>query len=493
MGDAGAGRYRVPRFAIAFPSQESQMGSQRTLIPIAGERNPIYFVVAHRPGVIQRAATVKTNARVAVAPIVFFQIYLTASVLTFAFGPWAWPVSNPWQLYTFVFMAQAALLAGYLSALKKRPRPGSLNLPVRSAVAVSVVLNWLWLGQVYKYRTGATDLNGAVASLVAGFTNPGQQYGDRMNNYAMGAQAPAGIMNYITLLMFPILWIALPLGVVFWNQLSRWVRIALVGSIILNLLTWVAAGTNKGIADFVLLLPCLLIARSPTMLLNIKVRKLALVGLVAILGSALLFTFFSMGMLGRVGGRMAMSYDSSSGAVANSDNVLLRFVIPELQGPIAAFATYFSQGYYGLSLSLKEPFIFCYGVGHSYFLEGLSRHLVDTPILESTYPARIEASGWNLYRHWNSLYPWIASDLSFPGTIVFMFLLGRLVALVWMDVAFCRNPWAVCLLPLLLIMLFYIPANNQVLAFSDAAMPFWTLLLVWSFSRSGAKRKYLKL
>jgi hypothetical protein len=32
-------------------------------------------------------------------------------------------------------------------------------------------------------------------------------------------------------------------------------------------------------------------------------------------------------------------------------------------------------------------------------------------------------------------------------------------------------------------MLFYIPANNQVLGFAQTALPFWTLLPLWFFSR----------
>jgi hypothetical protein len=103
--------------------------------------------------------------------------------------------------------------------------------------------------------------------------------------------------------------------------------------------------------------------------------------------------------------------------------------------------------------------------------------------MNDTYPARIDVRSWDLYGKWHSLYPWIASDLSFPGTIVFMFVIGWFFGLVWIDVAFCQNPFAVCLFALFLIMLFYIPANNQVLGFAQTALPFWTLLPLWFFSR----------
>jgi hypothetical protein len=468
------------------------MRSEEALGERLSKRDPVRFDKAEYKLRIPPPPCPKVNRRIALFPIIFFQIYLTVSVLTFAFGPWQWPVSNPWQLYFFLILAQLALLAGYLTALKKQPRPSSIKLRVPVAVAVSLLFNYLWIGQTYKIRSGQDfDLSGFVAGAISGLTNPGQRYDDKIKNYLSMATGASTIQGYITLLLFPLLWIAFPLGVVFWTRLSIKVRVALVVWTILDLSTWVAAGTNKGIADFILLLPCLLVARKPAMLANFTLRDVMVVGLIAIIGITALVSFFSVGIVGRSGGRLVMFYDPTSGITADPNHPALRYLPLELQGPLATFSSYFSQGYYALSLSLIEPFKFCYGVGNSYFLEGLSRHLVDAPIINDTYPARIEWNRWDRYGKWHSIYPWIASDLSFPGTIVFMFLIGRLFALVWLDVAFCRNTWAVCLLPLLLTMLFYVPANNQVLGFAAAAMPFWAFLLIWSFSRArgGAKRR----
>src|ERR1035441_388829 len=114
---------------------------------------------------------------------------------------------------------------------------------------------------------------------------------------------------------------------------------------------------------------------------------------------------------------------------------------------------------------MREPFEFCYGVGNSYFFEGLTRKLVASPIINRSYPARIETYGWNRYERWHSLYTWLASDVSFYRVVVLMFLVGRLLARVWLDVVVNKDPMAVSLFPLLIMMLYYAPANNQVLAF----------------------------
>ena len=428
--------------------------------------------------------TAKDKRRIALYPIVFFQMYLAASVLVFAFGPWPWPVSNPLQLYSFLILAQVALLVGYLQAIKKQPRPASTKLRVPLLVIVSLVFNYLWIGQIYEIRTGQLfDLRSASTAAIAGISNPGLQYLEKQMNLPMLSGEPTTLMGYANFLAYPVMWIAFPLGVVFWKQLSVSVRVALVGFVILDLLSWAASGMNKGIADYVILLPCMLVARKPAMLLNIT-RNLVKIGLIAIIGAAALFTFFSVGMVGRSGDATMSLSERGAGIEADFNGSVLSIVPPVLQAPLAALASYFTQGYYGLSLSLKEPFVFCYGVGNSFFLEGLSRHLFNPPLYDRTYPARIEANGWDSHGKWDSIYPWIASDLSFPGTIVFMFLFGRVFALVWIDVAFCRNLWAICLFPLLLVMLFYVPANNQVLGFAGQAMPFWTFLFFWSLSRT---------
>jgi hypothetical protein len=435
----------------------------------------------------QQRITAEGRRRICLYPIVFFQVYLAASVLAFAFGPWPWPVSNPVQLYSFLILAQVALLAGYLLAIGKQPRPASTKLRVPFMVTVSLVVNYLWIGETYQMRTGeAFSLGSASAAAIAGITNPGLQYVTKQAAQQLLSAQPTTLMGYANFLAFPVMWIAFPLGVVFWKQLSVSVRVALVVFIVLDLLSWAASGMNKGIADYVILLPCLLVARRPAILLNLK-RHAVRIGLIAILGATALFAFFSVGMVGRSSTATISVAMPRIGIQADLDSPALSVFPPDLRAPVVALASYLTQGYYGLSLSLKEPFVFCYGVGNSFFLEGLSRHLVDKPLYDSTYPARIEASGWDSHSQWHSIYPWIASDLSFPGTILFMFLLGWLFALVWLDVAFCRNPWAVCLLPLLLTMLIYIPANNQVLGFSP--MPFWAMLFLWSFSRARGSTK----
>src|ERR1035438_8075982 len=167
----------MPPASMAFPMQmfrtnqhSAVMGSEEILCARAPDRDLVSFDgLEQRRRIAQQRPTVKMNKRIALFPIIFFQIYLATSVLTFAFGPWQWPVSNPWQLYSFLILAQVALLAGYLKAIKKHPRPASTKLRVPVAVVVSLVFNYLWIGQTYKLRSGQDfDLSGFFAGVISG-------------------------------------------------------------------------------------------------------------------------------------------------------------------------------------------------------------------------------------------------------------------------------------------------------------------------------------
>ena len=109
----------------------------------------------------------------------------------------------------------------------------------------------------------------------------------------------------------------------------------------------------------------------------------------------------------------------------------------------------------------------------------------DSEILELPYPVRIEKYGWDAQALWSSIYPWIASDVSFPGTILVVFLIGRLFAQSWLDTLRRENPFGIVMFSQLLIMLFYFPANNQLLQSGEGFTAFWVTLFIWWRTRRG--------
>ena len=147
-------------------------------------------------------------------------------------------------------------------------------------------------------------------------------------------------------------------------------------------------------------------------------------------------------------------------------------------------AFYLTHGYYAVHLSLHQPFLPCHGVGHSLFLpRQMVRLTGNLRYGYCAYPARLRYDGWYVRSVWTTIYPWIASDVSFPGTVLVVGLLGWLSARVWLDVLGGRNPIAVAMLGQLLILLYYVPAHNKVMQTGEGAFAFGALVIAWVLTR----------
>ena len=53
------------------------------------------------------------------APLIFFELYLAATILLFFFGPWPWELDAPLQLATYLVAAQVFIGSGYLLAWRR--------------------------------------------------------------------------------------------------------------------------------------------------------------------------------------------------------------------------------------------------------------------------------------------------------------------------------------------------------------------------------------
>ncbi len=125
-----------------------------------------------------------------------------------------------------------------------------------------------------------------------------------------------------------------------------------------------------------------------------------------------------------------------------------------------------------------------FGVGNSFFLVRQAARIPGLEDLDQQpYPMRIEENGWDAYAFWSTIYPWIASDVSFPGTLVVVFLIGRLFALCWLDTLNGANPFAIAMFAQFLTMLYYFSANNQCLQAGEGFSAFSSLLILWLTTR----------
>ncbi|MBN1876301.1 MAG: hypothetical protein JXA33_18900 [Anaerolineae bacterium] len=408
-------------------------------------------------------------------PIVFFFSYLNFTVFLFAYGPWPYPVVDGEALYIFLALAHLALLTGYLSAAFGKPRSYFGRWQVKSVLLFSLLANLILLWPTIAFRTGSwlLDLHTAIS-------NPGIAYS---HSLAQRLQTTP-IIEYIRILLGPLLFMVLPLAVFYRCRLKLWVLGLGVFVILGTVAMFVAMGTNKGIADTIFLTLWLLLAGHLSGVSRLRWRSKVVLLAGGLLAVGLFLAFFSAGMMTRSGSGALTGYFTAARIYADSDNFLVQYLPADLRVGVYGLTSYLTQGYYALYLALKEPFVPMAGIGNSTFLSNqVSKITGLTEIMQLSYPARIEKYGWNAYTFWSSIYPWIASDASFPGTIPIVFFIGRFFAQSWLDTLRGENLFAVAMFAQFLIMLFYFPANNQVVQSGESYMTFWCIFICWILTR----------
>lgn len=409
-------------------------------------------------------------------PIGFVVSYLTISILLFAFGPWLYPPISSAKLYGFVTLAHVALLAGYLSAGFGRPGVYVSRMRPERLLFWSVVVSLAFVLPTAAYRTGEI-----LPSITASILNPGTAY---VRSYQLRNEAP-GFVEYLRILAGPILALLIPLTAGYWNLASRTLKIAASAAVAGGILTYLAMGTNKGLADPIMVIGAVLAARVLGRQLRLsRAQLLAAVAALA-LACGLFLTFFSIASETRSGSHAKYGLIPKARARADYTNPLLTMLPESATVGALGVTSYMSSGYYGLALALDQPFVSMYGVGHSRFLyRQASRLLDDGSLMLMSYPDRVQgAVGWDATGLWATIYPWIASDVGFPGTLLAVFLIGRLFAQCWIDAMKGQNPFAYGMLGQFAIMLIYFPGNNQCLQDGEGVASFWVLLLCWRLTR----------
>lgn len=416
---------------------------------------------------------------VRIFPIVFFFCYLNFTVLLFSIGPWEFPVDSELRLYTFLGLAHCALLLGYLSAASSKPAGYSRQWRLSSLVKYSVLINLLLLIPTSRFRTGSS-----IPNVVAGIVDPGDAYARSL----MLREDSEPLIEYVRIFLGPVLFMALPFTVFYWRKLSLRNRIGGVLSLLGTVALFIAMGTNKAIADSVLMVPTLLFASYGAGRIRLSRRQIIGVAVASLLTIVLFLGYFGFAVSSRDGSVVSAGYFAATHTHVDEDNFLLRYLPPPVANALIGLDLYLTHGYYAVSLSLQEPFVPMFGVGNSTFLQRQAARMTgNDAILDLPYPVRIEKYGWDAELLWSTIYPWLASDVSFPGTLIVVFLIGRLFALSWLDTLRGENPFAVLMFSLLVIMLFYFPANNQVLQSGEGFTSFWGTLILWRWTRRGAK------
>jgi hypothetical protein len=446
------------------------------------------------------------------APIALLELYLASTVFIFFFGPVDWHVPNVPKLLAFLAVNYGGLWLGYRWGIGRR-----IHLPItRKGAGFSgdrdlppIVKRLLLVSMIFAICSMLTRLvavRGGVGAVWETLLNPGEAYMQAQliaqldrDGMTTSIEGYSWAFRVSTLLaVFNTLYF--PVAVSCWKRLGRGLRSLFFVALACSIVFAVGTGAQSGIGFMIFsVLPVALhrlcfggrvrngstISTQRTSAKRKTGRTAFLIGVsfILLVGTVVFFQ---------------LDRAESSGQEMNSGDTLLvgvfgtpaaravPFVSDErISFGVSMLLKYASHGYEGLALAMELPFDWTYGLGWSRGLQVFLRDYLRGPeLFDKLYVARNEAvNGWPALAWWSTIFPWIASDTTFFGTVLFTLLVGLAIGRLWTRVIATENPFAFALLGQLFVLVFMFPANNALAQTLDGLFSLLGTIVIYIASR----------
>lgn len=400
-------------------------------------------------------------------------------IFLFAYGPWPWPIEGN-GVYFYLISAMVFFGIMYSAAvIFFRPNRNfchhtALCCGIR-AQKYSLIATAIFLWPTFVSKTGSV-----IPHLIFGISEIGKTYSENMQRLSSNNELI--IVEYLRIILSTLLVAFVPLTVFYWRKLSTKVKWLSFACIVLTVLIGVESGTNKMQADMLIFVSVSFFSSWAVNRFPIRWGRIFWIALLLLIGFA---TFFTVGQVERPGG---LATDSvmpiGNGDLIYADSTQLSFLPKGALIFYESFSRYLTQGFYALSLSLDLNSPDTYGIGNSVFLSRTADKIIGSDYFtSSSMPLIIEQYyGYDAFTNWHSLFVWLISDFGVFGSVIFFGMLAYILSRCWNGVLHCADWSLVVLLNLLFIIIFYLPANNQVMQYPEYCFAFICLLFIRLYS-----------
>ena len=391
-------------------------------------------------------------------PMYFAAFWMLLPLFLLIFGPLSFEINNPILLFLYIAFNALCLCFGYrFFGVKRLPISSSiLNLrKVNSYVRLGFVWALILLPiSIYVY-TGKTLFD------IATVLDQGEVYADLLESL-QEESFPRKVTSMFRGFTAPLTLAVIPLAAHYWSRIQLRTRLYAVGTVFCMILFSSFRGTDKEIGDILIMLVCSILGLAARNSLDGKGfnrKTLFKFGVLLVFLCLIFVAAFTLRKSERLGGLVSFClYENAScfEQSAGSDSFnLINFAW-------AMLSSYLVQGYYGLSLALPLSYEWTYGIGHSPALQTILGFVFDTKsIYENGLTAQLRNVNWDDRYVWSSIFPALASDISFYGVPMLFVLIGYVYGRSWSYVVANGNYAAIVVFALFTILIIYIPANNQ--------------------------------
>lgn len=413
------------------------------------------------------------------APLLLALPYLCMTLVFFLLGPYEFPVREWWVVYFYVPLIFTLL--GMAFALASSGN--GVGKPMKNAIlffwigVIGTVLLLIPSALIYTDKWPWQIAN-ALADQRETYATLGEQLQE-----TQGARGPVALTRAV---IAPFAFAVLPLTVIYWTVMSPKYKAAGVIVVLVGIDLSILRGTTRELADIVIIgASAFLVSLGRRSILSGSslFRSLGRHWKLVILGP-LLVAVVLVALVGRtearLGGQNVLCLDRSGACISNSEPY--RSMDDASLFGLATITGYLSQGYYGLTLAAEKPFQTTYGVGHSPAVSAI--YVIaggDEQTILRAYTARASADGWSDATQWSTLLTWIANDIGFIGAALCIVFIGLIWGRAWVNATQGLDDFSAILFCALMMMVFYLPANNQMMATYDGyvTLLFWGLATFW--------------
>lgn len=327
-----------------------------------------------------------------------------------------------------------------------------LTFIFRASLLVSVLLMTFEL--LYTARTGGINLN---------FANSAAAYFDTYTDYTRNSGSYSMRFLITSMGAFP-LFVAQVLGIFYFKELDKPTRLALIYLFVVTILVYTLGdGKQKQFGDVLIYVVSVVLAKQAASG-KLKIKTLLIISGVVVGGVCVLLVLLSY-RYQAIGVDLVDLNRRLHPLIEYHEGYWLESIFGEAFAfPMVMFSSYLAQGYYGLSLSLEQPFTWTSFAGSSYSVSVILNQFFGTDFwVTRNYPYMVgHATGWDQAK-WHTVFAWLASDLTFTGVVFFMGAIGFIYGRAWREILLYQNPFSLMMFAMMNIGFAYAPANNQLM------------------------------
>jgi hypothetical protein len=405
-------------------------------------------------------------------PIIILFIWLGLTLFLFFFGPYDYKLKNAPYFITYLISVHLALYFGYKKGLKAEGKKMLSNFSYIKLTKWCIIITLFYTIANLIYTSG-----GSISQLGSALSDPAKayEYSHDVTNIS--------IFNYLAIFFAPITTIAVTCGIFYWKQISIKFRIILSLYVVFVIISSITAGIRSAMIWIILYVGSALLLSILHKKFKINFRYKILLSFSVI---AFLFLFFSYtaNLTKNRGGFTLVNPLTQE--KPNENNILFKIFSPNSELTVSIVSFYLSHPYYRLNQAMDLPLNgIGFGLSNSYFLMTNIERITGWNGLEDfSYGLRLDkkTAHGNFGVYWSTFYTWIASDFTFPGTILVIYFIGYLFALSFKDTFISNNPFAIATFCNLFFTIYSFPTTNP-LQDGNGITSILGLMIIWHLTR----------